>query len=91
MWGKERKSVNVVCVCGVYVWCEITKAGTRDMSRGEACAGRVLQRNQADHHIDIIIKKRNKISLEGNRLLLPFLVSFSNNQVRALIKRNKHT
>jgi len=87
MWGKERECVNVVCVCGVYVWCEITKVGTRDMSRGEACAGRVLQRNQADHHIDIIIKKE-MISLEGNKLLLPFLVSFSNNQVRALIKRN---
>jgi len=56
--GKGAKECKCsVCVCGVYVWCEITKAGTRDMSRGEACAGRVLQRNQADHHIDIIIKK----------------------------------
>lgn len=55
--GERSERVNVVCVCGVYVWCEITKAGTREMSRGEACAGRVLQRNQADH-IDIIIKKK---------------------------------
>jgi len=38
-------SVNVACVYGVGVGCENIKVGKRECSRGEACAGRTLQRN----------------------------------------------